>query len=515
MGWWSWTAWYFGLNEGAALTNAEWEAQHLKSYGYNVFHIDEGYQYARGEYVTPNATVFPRGLGPMEGQIHGLGLTPGIWTAPFEVSERSWVFQNHPDWLVKNAQGQPVHAGFVDDEKDQLYVLDTTNPGAQSYLRETYSRLVREWGIRYFKLDFMDDTAIEGYYLKPNTTAMEAQRIGLKVIRDAVGDEVLLDKDGSVMINPVGYVDYGRISQDTGHTFDASHDAVTGIAARYFMNRNYFVADPDAFTVSTQTIPDQSWHEGDKPATLDEARISIALAAVSGGMLEIGDNLPSLQNSQERLALIENQDLIDMVRLGHASRPIDLMSYAPSDSQPSIFFLKESKRQSILTVFNWTEQKTEHTIRLADLGLPATAHYSYSDVLDSGKPAQAASAEIHLEMPPHSVRVLKIIDRDAAAQLPVLHAVHPAEAKAGEGVAFYVEETSGNPVLSYKWDFGDGTQLEGNQVNHAWTEPGGYMVHLTAGGLDSGIASESFRIHIAGRIATDFNPGLNRRLETK
>src|SRR6267154_11456 len=30
MGWWSWTAYYFGLNEGTALTNANWLAQHLK-----------------------------------------------------------------------------------------------------------------------------------------------------------------------------------------------------------------------------------------------------------------------------------------------------------------------------------------------------------------------------------------------------------------------------------------------------------------------------------------------------
>jgi alpha-galactosidase len=46
MGWWSWTAYYFGLNEGAALTNARWEAQNLKSDGYDLFHIDEGYQFA-------------------------------------------------------------------------------------------------------------------------------------------------------------------------------------------------------------------------------------------------------------------------------------------------------------------------------------------------------------------------------------------------------------------------------------------------------------------------------------
>ena len=64
MGWWSWTAYYFGLNEGAALTNAAWEAEHLKSFGYNVFHIDEGYQYARGEYTTPDATLFPARPGP-------------------------------------------------------------------------------------------------------------------------------------------------------------------------------------------------------------------------------------------------------------------------------------------------------------------------------------------------------------------------------------------------------------------------------------------------------------------
>ena len=99
MGWWSWTAFYFGLNEGAALTNAQWESEHLLPLGYNVFHIDEGYQYARGEYTTPNATLFPRGLTPLEYNVRGLGLMPGIWTAPFEVSQRAWVYEHHPDWL--------------------------------------------------------------------------------------------------------------------------------------------------------------------------------------------------------------------------------------------------------------------------------------------------------------------------------------------------------------------------------------------------------------------------------
>src|SRR5262249_50384844 len=59
IGWWSWTAFYFGLNAGTALTNAEFLSQRLKPFGYRFFHIDEGYQYARGEYATPDAMKFP------------------------------------------------------------------------------------------------------------------------------------------------------------------------------------------------------------------------------------------------------------------------------------------------------------------------------------------------------------------------------------------------------------------------------------------------------------------------
>ncbi len=515
MGWWSWTAWYFGLNAGTALTNAEWEAQHLKSYGYDLFHIDEGYQYARGEYVTPNAALFPDGLAPLEYQIRGLGLTPGIWTAPFEVSLRSSVYQHHQDWLVKNDQGQPIHAGSVSDGKDPLYILDTTNPDAQQYLRDTYIKLAHDWAIHYIKLDFMDDSAIEGRYYKPHTTAMEAQRIGLGIIRDAVGDSVYLDKDGSVMLNPVGYVDYGRISLDTGHSFEASRDAATGIAARYYMNRNFFVSDPDAFTVSTQHITDQSWHQGKQPLTLPEAKVSIALAAVSGGMLEIGDNLPSLENSPRRVALIENPDLIDMVRLGKASVPIDLMTYASSDQQPSIFFLRESGRQSILTVFDWTEHPISKTIALTELRLPSTGSYSISDIFD-GKPVSlSAAGSLQLNLLPHSVRVLKIIDRSVPPAAPNI-TVHCAQAgSSGEDLDFSAHGQSDNPAISWEWDFGDGVNLAGSQVRHTWTEPGDYTVRVTAEGLDGMHSSQSCAVHISGPPSTLFAPALTRRYEPK
>ena len=512
LGWWSWTAFYFGLNEGAALTNAQWLSEHLKQYGYKVFHIDEGYQYARGEYTTLNAALFPHGMTALEYRIRGLGLTPGIWTAPFEVSERSWVYEHHPDWLIHNAGGQPIPAGSVTDGKDRLFILDVTNPGAEGYLRTTYSTMVQKWGIHYIKLDFMDDSAIEGSYYKSGTTAMEAQRIGLGIIRSAVGDDVYLDKDGSVMMNPVGYVDYGRISQDTGHTFDATRDAATGIAARYYMNRNFFVSDPDAFTVSTQTISDQNWHESRTPATLDEARASMALAAVAGGMLEIGDNLPSLEHSPERVDLIENQDLIDMVRLGQASTPVDLMDYREQDGQPTIFLLKESPRQSILTVFNWTKQPIQRTIPLERLSLAPGANYAVYDVLDGKDVAGPAAGAVEIGIPAQSVRVLRLIDRGQSVEPPAIRIAQPADGRAGDTLAFSAEHTGGDPVVGWQWNFGDGVTAEGRATSHAWTEPGDYDVTVTAHGLSGEDTQQHFPVHIAGSMSTVFNPAKIQRL---
>jgi len=526
IGWWSWTAYYFGLSQGTAITNAEWMAQNLKSSGYNYFHIDEGYQYARGEYTMLDANLFPQGMSYLADKIRGAGLTFGVWTAPFEVSERASVYRDHKDWLLHNSAGQLIHIGEVTEHNDPLYVLDTTNPGAQEYLRQTYSALYN-WGVRFIKMDFMDDSAVEGSYYRADTTALEAQRIGLEIIRKSVGEDVVLDKDGSTMLNPVGLVDAGRISQDTGHTFEASRDAASGIAARYYMNRNFFVADPDAFTVSTQTVDDRSWHGGNRPLTLEEAKVSIALAAVSGGMFEEGDDLPTLGASPERLALAKNTDLLDMARLGHSSYPADLLTYSASDLQPSVFLLKESNRQSILTIFNWSEAELKRDIRFADLGLKAPAKYQVTEVFGDKSCCESSTDSISLLEPAHSVRMFKLIEADVQATPPAFEVHSATAAKAGETITFTADRVPGEePALIFHWEFGDesgqpessqsgssqtSTSQSGSTVHHAYTHSGQYTVRVTATGLGASTNSKTLSVKVSGSVATSFVPSEKKR----
>jgi alpha-galactosidase len=517
MGWWSWTAFYAGINEGEVLTNARWLAGHLEPLGYEFLHIDEGYDYARGEYSTPNAAQFPHGMWSVEHKICNLGLLPGIWTGPFEVSERSWVYEHHKDWLVRDDHDQPIFIGYVDDHADRLYVLDTTNPRAQAYLRQTYRILTRQWGLRYIKLDFMDYTLVEGRYFRPHTTALEAQRIGLKIIREAVGPDVLLDKDGSEMLNPVGFVDEGRIAPDTGHSFRASKDADPNIAARFYMDGNFFTSDPDAFSVSTEVEPQQTWHESKGGLTLNEAQVQIVLAALAGGMYEIGDDLPTLGADPERLALVENKEILDMNRLGRAAVPIDLMTFRPEDEQPSVYFLREDARQSMLAVFNWSDRPLSHTFTLSGLELPASHRFQADDVLDQDRPIAIEAGVLKLEdQPSRSVRLIKLVDDSIPAGAPEVEAQVPASAAAGKAMRLSASaEGSPVPAIFYHWNFGDGTEKTGADVSHAYTVAGTYRVALVVRGVEGISTRKIFSVKVTGVANTLFNLSRNRRYVEK
>lgn len=516
-GWWSWTAYYFGLSQATALSNAQWLSQNLKPLGFDYFHIDAGYSYADGEYTTANAALFPDGMRQFGHQVCRLGLKFALWTAPFRVSQRAWVYQNHPEWLVHDAQGKPIQIGFVESSQDPLYVLDATHPGAQEYLRNTYRTMTREWGVTYIKLDFMDDTAIEGYRYQPDVTALQAERIGLQIIRDAVGNDVLLDKDGSPMLNTVGLTELGRTSTDTGHSFQGDKEDATGIAARYYMNNNFYIADPDAFTVAKQLITDQTWHQSKTPLSLDDAEVSITLAAVAGGMFELGDDLPTLGAEPDRLSLIHNPELLDMVRLRRAAKPIDLMTYSPEDEQPSIFLLREDKRQSMLVVFNWTDSPRSHEFKLAELGLPSNNSLAASDVFHHDRQVALSDGALRIEnQPPHSVRLIKIADTSLPPSAPAVSLQAPRQAQLGATVhlSAAVAPDSG-PALAYHWDFGDGISAEGPSANHAYTQNGVYKIVLKVDGLDGASSRQTSSITIQGNIKTTYDVEHARRADER
>lgn len=502
MGWWSWTAFFRAISEGSVLTNAQWLTQHLRSAGYNWFFIDAGYQYARGEYTSPNLAQFPHGMEPVSHAICRLGLNFGVWVSPLEVSTNAWVYRHHKDWLVHDADGRPLEAATVPATTKALYVLDTTNPAAQAYLRQTYQTLVHEWGVQYIKMDYWGESAIEGYRYRPNTTALEAQRIGFSIIREAVGNHVLLDKDGGPPLPFVGFADMGRIADDTAHFFGQMKRVAAGLAARYYMNGNFFRADPDAFGVSREVLPPGRMKVFQtRPLTLNEAEVSIALAALSGGMFEIGDDLPTLGSEPDRLALVRNPDLLQMAQLGLAAVPLDLMTFRAQDLQPSLFLLVEDRRQRMLGIFNWSDHSLSRKVSLAELGVPLGHICRAYDVFNHDQAVALSDNSLALDsQSPHSVRLIKIIDTSIPATPPNITARVPAKARLTLPVKFSATVAGEVPVLAYHWDFGDGTGADGPEVTHTYTISTTFTVRLAVKGVDGISVRQSFPITVRGKL---------------
>ena len=498
MGWFSAKVYDKDITAGYILSNAQWLSQHLKASGFNCFHIEPGYYYAPGEFSTPNATKFPQGVRSITQDIARLGFKVGGFVTPFDVATDSWIYEKHKEWLVHNATGKPIRKI---SKRGGDYLLDVTHPGAQEYVRQTYRTLGREWGWHTIDVDGMDNTAFEGYHYQPDTTALEAVRIMLRLIREAAGPDVILITDGSPYMGAAGLVEFAHISQDTDHTFAGTKEAAVGVAGHYYTHRNFWRNHPDAFNVQELPVPlDAVEGKLAPPLTVDEAKASIVLAAVSGGKYDIGDDLPTLGVEPDRLALVTDPTLLQMAKLGRASKPLDLMTYRPEDEQPSIFFLREDERQSMLAVFNWTKQPRSHSFQLSDLGLASGHSYHLYDVLNQDQPMALEGGAIRLDnQSAQSVKLTKIIDESKPAAAPTITVQAPTNAKVRQDLLFSAKAAEdGVPALAYHWDFGDGITADGASLGHTFTLAGTYRVKLVADGLDGIPAEKTFSVVVDG-----------------
>jgi hypothetical protein len=191
------------------------------------------------------------------------------------------------------------------------------------------------------------------------------------------------------------------------------------------------------------------------------------------------------------------------------------MSYDADDEMPSIFLLRESDRQSILTVFNWTGKERSHQFSFSDLGL-ASSQYQVVDVFSPSPRIADDIDTLAIKLPPQSVRVFKILDASIAASAPSIQAKVPATCTVGKLTDFSAAPSSnGVPSISYRWDFGDGASAEGISAAHTYTHEGPFTARLTAEGIEGKPFEKEFPIACSGEIDTIFRPGVYRRYQER
>ena len=172
----------------------------------DVFQIDDGYENAVGDWLVQNER-FPHGMKAAADSIRAAGMMPGIWLAPFAAEKKSILVKEHPDWLLRDEQGEPQMGGC---NWSGFYGLDIYNPEVRAYLKEVFDTVVRDWGYKLLKLDFLYAACL---IPRRDKTRAQVMYDGMRFLRELAGDALILGC-GVPLAPAFGMVDYCRIGCD-------------------------------------------------------------------------------------------------------------------------------------------------------------------------------------------------------------------------------------------------------------------------------------------------------------
>ena len=373
-GWCSFYFYYGQETENDILENARFFAEHKKTMPIDYIQIDDGWQKSRGNWLETNQEKYPHGMEWLAKEIKQLGFKPGIWVAPFLVSEQTDVYQNHKDWLLRDHNGELLIMG-------DSYFLDTSHPDALKWLTNCF-KIMKSWGYSYFKLDFMMvETCQNAQYYDKTISRIQAYRQGLTTIRKAIGDDAFI-LGGTALVTPnVGLINGCRVTTDVtpfwslkGCTPESPtiFNVCRNMINRSYMHQHLWTNDPDCLIVREEH---QREKYKDIPAlTLDETHILASAMIMSGGALFLGDRMQTLP--EERLKIIHK---VFELRNGIAAYPVDRMD----GEIPRIWFRQGAgtkENPHLLGVFNWETSSATIKVPFNELKIDQTENYSLTDV---------------------------------------------------------------------------------------------------------------------------------------
>jgi hypothetical protein len=400
-----WCNWFYTLDdfsEDEILQNAKLAATRLKPYGLEYIQIDEGYQILHGNWN--GNTKFPHGLHWLCDSIKKMGLKPGIWIAPYVVSEGTEVFRQHPDWFVKGADGKPLRIGpwpsdttdWYSNESPHRYCLDVTHPEAERWQRNLFDTLVNQWGFEMIKTDFVAWTVFSApQFYNPGISPAQAYIKTIRMIREVAGEKCHILDCGPGNIT-AGYINSMRVEYDQNYGYAPSawqqyfvgNSCSAGAAAkRYFFHNKVWINDIDHVCIDLLSY--------------QNAQAAATLIGLSGGNTMSGDRLLNLDET--KLEILEK---IFPATIEQA-RPVDLL-----DQDPQMIFDCNISRPfdswEVLAFFN--PDRDHHltkTLAIDRLGLdPGKKHLCF-DFWEQ-RFAGEISQQIEVTINPGSVKLLSV-----------------------------------------------------------------------------------------------------------
>jgi len=371
-----WCSWYcFGPNVTAqqVLDNLDVIAKSMPSLKY--IQIDDGYQPAMGDWLETGA-AFGGSVRTVLGEIRRRGFQPAIWVAPFIAEERSHLFRQHPDWFIKDDQGQPLRSDrvtFGGWRHGPWYAIDGTHPGAQAHLERVFRTMRREWGCTYFKLDANFWGAMHGgRFHDREATRIDAYRRGMQAVGRGAGDGFLLGCNHPIWPS-IGAIHGSRSSNDIKRSWDRLASTARQNLSRNWQNGRLWWNDPDAVVLAGEL-------------TDAECQFHATAIYATGGMVLSGDDLTRIPSA--RAAMLRK--LLPPTGVAAA--------FTDATLTVGVVNLPDAR---MVCLFNWDDRSDTVTF---DVPQPSTITDYWTD-----QSLGRRKGTVAIELPPRSARLLKVV----------------------------------------------------------------------------------------------------------
>jgi alpha-galactosidase len=339
MGWNSWDSFGTTITEPDFKTNAQWLAEHLKSFGWQYVVVDmewfvtnptpEGNsktsQYSLDDHgrYSPAILRFPSsannsGFKPLAAYAHSLGLKFGIH-----------ILRGIPKQAVEKnlpIEGSDYHAADAADTSDTCpwnfdnYGLDASKPAAQAYY-DSIARLYASWDVDLIKVDCISSRPYKGDEIRMLSTAL--RKTGRPIVLSLSPGAAPIEKVDEMR----KYANLWRISDDVWDLWHSTVDYPQGLGDQFPRIAKWAgLAQPggwpDADMLPVGYLgPAPGWGEArETRMTHDEQRTLLTLWSIFRSPLMIGANLP--KNDAWTTSLLTNPELIAVDQHSDENRPV-------------------------------------------------------------------------------------------------------------------------------------------------------------------------------------------------
>ncbi len=144
-------------------------ADKLSATGSDLFIIDAGWYKYSGDFI-PDSSKFPHGIKAACDYIRSKGMQVGIWFTVAGVNAKSNIAKQHPEWLVKDKQGDATNLHRLGISKDgpgwgdAMITMSLGSP-YYNYIKNCISTYIQQLGVTYVKLDL--SIAASAYVYQP------------------------------------------------------------------------------------------------------------------------------------------------------------------------------------------------------------------------------------------------------------------------------------------------------------------------------------------------------------